>query len=85
MNRLEMKNFWEFSRGTSYDFHEPDEQEIEFVKIEGDHLDNAMGTIKSKLNNEIVITFKKNEKEYRFNLANLLSFAKYGVERYLGW
>lgn len=78
-----MDKFYKFTRGTRHDFHEPDEQNIEFVRLQGDHLDNAFGSLGEC--GELVVVLKKDSEEYRFNLADILGLAKTGVEKELGY
>ncbi len=75
--------FMEFAYGTRPDFHEPDEQGIEFIGLTGSVLDaSSLGSI----DDECVLRLKREkvnhdetEREYRFNLANIFALAKIGA------
>ena len=94
--RHHVQEFLEFAGGTRDDFHEPDEQEIEFVDCVGTILDNAMGTGINQKSleegyQEVVVFVKRRlcsdkdkggfTKYYRFNLADLFALAHVGAEK----
>jgi len=78
------EKFKEFAEGIRSDFHEPDEQEIEFIGCIGTKLDNAFGSkiYPNRLEDgyqEVVILVRKQNKNYQFNLADIFALAKVGA------
>ena len=85
----EAEQFVAFAEGTRNDFHEPDNQGIEFVGIVGTSLDNAFGdSIRDGAIEEgfqEVILFLRRERgdeitRYKFNLANIFALAQVGAK-----
>ena len=77
--------FAEFANGTRGDFHDPDNQGIEFKECIGCLLNNAMGTdiMENPELQEVIVYLKRPSVmgigTWAFNLANIFALAKIGA------
>lgn len=62
----------EFTKDCREDMHEPDEQGIT-CEVVGNHLDNAQG---ERDGDEYVVVLRRQDDEFRINLATLIAFAR---------
>jgi hypothetical protein len=78
--------FAEFAADAREDFHEPDEQDISYRRVEGRKLDNAGFRELEGKPYECHLVLRKGKEDFVMNLADVLALAKYGskvlLERY---
>lgn len=79
------QRFLKFAKGTRDDFHEPDEQGIEFRACIGTKLNNTFGeciTLDAIEHSyqEVIIILERDGLPHVFNLASLLALAKKGAQ-----